>query len=205
MPGLGVVILAAGASRRLGVPKQLVVFHGQPLIVRAARTAIAAGVGEVTVLTSGDPAVAEVLEGLPVKILINPQARAGQGTSVRAAAAAMRAAAVDACLILLADQYLVSSEHLTALAEAWRQSPEAMVATDYDERGGLGVPVIFPAVHFAALASLPDGSGARSLIWKARNGGNGAPLRVLSCPDAAVDLDTPADLDTLRRLEHQAP
>lgn len=175
------IVLAAGASKRLGRPKQLVQFEGEPLVVRAAR--IASAVAPTVVVIPPEAKIRQVCEeGLQparVRIIENPHAGEGMASSIRCAVAA-----VDTdVLILLCDQPRVTSDHLRALIDA--HAPIA--ATGY--HGISGVPAFFAAKFRDELLALRGDAGARSIIDAHRG-------EVVTVPfePAGFDVDTDAAL-----------
>ena len=190
---LAAILLAAGGSTRLGQPKQLVVFHGETLLHRAARLALDAGAAPVIVVVPGTPGSASsapfgpdpqcwtaALEGLPVTPLGNPHAGEGMGRSLRLGLAALPPG-TERVLLLVCDQPLLSVHHIEALLAA----PGPVAAAQYG--GRLGVPAVFSREHFAALAATRGDQGARSLLRT-------LPVTPVPMPEAATDIDTPADL-----------
>ena len=179
------VVLAAGAGRRFGGAKQLAVVDGEPLVHRACRIALAAGLDPVlVVLGAHADAVAAALADLPVRTLVNPRADEGMGTSVACAAAALAAdPVVTALAILLADQPDIPPDHVRALAAA--AAPVA--ATRHS--GTLGAPAAFARSMFPALAGLTGDQGARDLI------ASSADRAEIVLEHGGRDIDTPADLE----------
>ena len=96
----------------------------------------------------------------------------------------------DAILLLLADQPLIGIEHLRSLTDAWAASPGSICASAY--AGTEGPPVIFPASCFAQLMALQGDRGAKAVIDS-----SDAPVITIPCEDAAIDIDTPEDLDNI--------
>lgn len=191
MAELAGLLLAAGGSRRLGRPKQLLRLGGVPLVRRQAE-ALAHLADSVLVVTGADgERVSAALDALPVSLLRNPAWRAGMGGSLAAGVAALPASA-DAVLVLLCDQYRVGATELAGLREAWLEQPLRIVAACWD--GLCGPPAIFPRHRFPALEALRGEGGARSLLRAA-----GADLIRFDCPAAAHDLDTGEDLEDFRR------
>jgi molybdenum cofactor cytidylyltransferase len=184
-PRITTVILAAGASTRLGRPKQLVPYHGTPLLAHAARTVIAAGLGPVVVvLGSESTTIAPTLKGLDVAIVTNDAWRDGIGRSVAVGvSAAARDPACGAIILMTCDQPGVTADHLRRLAETWRESGAPAVGSAYG--GTTGVPALFDRTMFDALTGLTPAEGAKGLL-------GGAPA--VACPVCEVDVDTPEDL-----------
>ena len=192
--GLRAVVLAAGASRRYGSPKQLARYRGETLVARSVRLAREAGAEPVcVVLGYRADLIRRALQqrsAIPVgaSAVRNPRWRDGMGRSLACGVRALdrRARAV---LVCLADQPLLEAQDLAALVLAWRASPRSIVAARY--AGKIGVPAIFPGPHFAALKSLSGDRGAHTLLASSND--------VLSVPMplAAVDIDEPRDLSSL--------
>ena len=179
-------ILAAGSSSRLGRPKQLVPVGGEPLVRRTARIALASPCAEIAVvLGAATDDVARALDGLSVALLPNPAWSEGVASSIRTAAAWARARSASAVLLLVCDQPRLSAEHLGALlAEHARTG--GSVGSRY--RDIVGVPAVFPARSFDALARLTGDRGARALLGDAA---------AIPWEDGAIDVDSEADIAAL--------
>jgi xanthine/CO dehydrogenase XdhC/CoxF family maturation factor/CTP:molybdopterin cytidylyltransferase MocA len=184
-----VVILAAGGSRRLGRPKQLVKISGQSLVRRAAEAALSAGSGSVHVVVGAEVVrVGTALQGLPVELVINDAWKEGIASSIRAAIDAIerRDRPVETLILMLCDQPGVSGDVLRRLLEAYRTTRAPVVASRYAE--GPGVPALFHAELFPVLKSLGGDIGARQLI-------RSLDRDVVTIPFAQLDdIDTPADV-----------
>ena len=174
-----VAVLAAGLSRRLGQPKQLLEYRGQPLIRHATVVALGAGVETVVVTNHGD-----ALRGLPVTILANPGAAEGISSSIRIAVEHARDARI---LFTLCDQPLVTSDHLRAMIAA--SAP--IVATSY--AGALGVPAMLAPELHDELLGLRGDRGARAIIER-----HLPEVVAITSESAAIDIDTLADLAKLK-------
>ena len=194
--GLHAVVLAAGASRRYGAPKQLVRYGGEALVARSVRLARLAGADVVhVVLGYRAERIRRVLQAnnaLPrgVTIVRNPRWRDGMGRSLACGIGVLPPRA-RAALVCLGDQPRVQAEDLARLVAAWRRNPRGVAAARYE--GRLGVPAIFPRRWFSALRHLKGDRGARAMLASAR-GVTGVPMA-----RAAFDLDRPEDLAELSR------
>jgi molybdenum cofactor cytidylyltransferase len=194
------VVLAAGEGRRMGRPKATLVLAGETLVHRAARVALEAGCDAVVVVVGADAAAsARALADLPVHVAPNPEHRSGLASSIRTG---VRAAAgleprAHAVLVLPCDLPRVGASALAGLLRAHRERGADLVASAFD--GVVGPPALFAGPHRDALLGLEGDRGARSLLEAA-----GPALHRVPCPEAALDLDTEADL---RRLlaERRAP
>jgi CTP:molybdopterin cytidylyltransferase MocA len=181
-----VIVLAAGASRRLGRAKQLVRVDGEPLVRRAARLALETGPSDAIVVLGASAAeLAAHLSDLAVRTVTCEDHASGLGSSLRAGLDALDAR-VQGALVVVCDQPAVSAEHLLRLRDAWRERPEHAIASGY--AGTLGVPALLPRAWFGEVAGGLD-QGARSIL-RGRRGEVG----VVYDERLARDLDTPADL-----------
>jgi molybdenum cofactor cytidylyltransferase len=191
-PPIAAVLLAAGASTRMGQPKQLLPYQGRSLLRRAAETALAAGCQPVVIVTGAlhQPLAAEVAD-LPVLLAHNDVWEAGLGTSIGVGVRAVEDAAPDApaVLVLLADQPLITPGLLEQLITGWRQSG-LPVATAYAD--SVGVPAVFGRLVWPQLLALPAAAGAKPLLTRL-----GDELAVVAFPAAATDVDTPAQYAAL--------
>lgn len=182
------VLLAAGASRRLGRPKQLVDLAGEAMVRRAARLCLQAGLAPVLVVVGcAADEVAAALEGLGVSVVPNPDWPEGMAASLRAGVAALPPDC-PAVLLLPCDQPALSADLLAALAAAHEADRSATVASAYG--GGLGVPALFPRARFPEFTALRGDRGAKALL---------AGAVAVPFPGGEVDLDTPEDLEALLR------
>jgi CTP:molybdopterin cytidylyltransferase MocA len=176
------VILAAGSSQRLGRPKQDEVLAGQPLLQRAIRTAIEAGLSPIIVVArrTMDPALAS--QG-PVDLVINSNPDEGIASSIRCGISALSSRAVAGAVIMTCDQPAVTASHLHALCVDKARITGSRYART------IGVPAYFPHESFAELGQLRGDSGARTLLQTAYS---------VAAEDLEFDIDTQQDLDRAR-------
>jgi molybdenum cofactor cytidylyltransferase len=181
------LLLAAGGSRRMGHPKQLLEWEGASLVRRAAEAALASRCREVlVVLGAHAEEVSAELDGLGVRTCVNLDWREGIASSLRTGVAALGDGA-EAVLVLLADQPEVDSTLLDRLIAAREASGLGLAASWY--AGVVGAPALFSRRYFPELSSLSGDRGARALLEEHRD-----DCALVAAPEAALDLDTPADL-----------
>jgi len=184
----GLILLAAGASKRMGQPKQLLPVHGKPLLRYVVESALGEAVSPVIVVLGANAAeLAPCLECLPVHLVVNAGWAEGMGSSLRCGMETLAniAPTADRVIIALADQPDLPAGQLTRLIETQRATGRPIVASECE--GVRGPPVLFTATCFPELLALRGDTGARSL-FQAR------PEEVATVLlSASQDLDTPAD------------
>jgi len=185
------IVLAAGASRRLGQPKQLLRLDGETMLDRAIRLAIESAANPViAVLGSHHELIRQSLSTSNATAIFNPDWEQGIATSIHAGLSAVEDTAPQSSgvLILGCDQPRLTAAHLRALVAAFKSQPTpAIVASAY--AGAVGAPAVFPREVFAALRALHGDQGARILLKLPP-----CPLCALPFPGGEIDLDLPADL-----------
>ena len=176
------VVLAAGASTRLGQPKQNVRLGGESLLERTVRIAHLAALEPIFVVVGAGQTHSLNPHAI---ILVNESAAEGMASSVRTGIAAAIAAQVDGAVILACDQPAVTEAHLRELAD----SRDEVVASAY--AGRKGVPAYFPRSAFTELMELRGDSGARDLLREAR---------AILLSNGELDIDTAEDLKRAREV-----
>ena len=182
------LLLAAGASTRMGRPKQLLPVHGQPLLRHVVTSVLTAPVAPiVVVLGANAAAIAPCLAGLAVQTVVNENWSEGMGSSLRKGMEALLAAAPNThrVIIALADQPDLSAGHFARLIETQHATGRPIVASVGE--GISGPPVLFMAKYFPALLALRGDAGARTLLRD-----HVADVATVPLPSAR-DLDTPED------------
>lgn len=181
---IAAVILAAGAATRMGRLKQLLPYRGKTFLQHAIEQAANAGLSPVVVVTGAQAElVEESIRSERVEIVRNHAWPSGMGSSIAAGIRRVQDMDVEAVAILLADQPLVTAEHLRAMAG--RISSSRIVAAAYSDT--LGVPAFFRWEMFSALASLAPEAGASKLLRASHD------VYAYALPEAAVDVDRPED------------
>jgi molybdenum cofactor cytidylyltransferase len=183
------ILLAAGESARLGRPKQLLPFRGRTLLRHAAETAVASGCEHVyVVLGAGHDRARLEVDGLALHAVVNAEWREGMGASIRCGlrTAMQRTGGLVGAMLLLADQPLVTPDHLRRMLATFRRTPMAIVAAHCHDHAS--PPAVFEAALFPLLLALNGAQGARRVIAAMPN-----DTMLFDLPEAAFDLDTSAD------------
>lgn len=186
------IVLAAGVASRFGSSKQLAELDGVALVRRATQTATESCNSRSVLVVGHDwNAVYDACEPLSGFLIVNNRHDMGIGSSISLAVRSIRHVA-RAVIILLADQPLITPQHVAALIDGWSGDRNEIVATTYADT--LGAPALFPGDCFDDLVALAADNGAQALFGDSR-------FRVQSIPfeDAAIDIDTPEDLTSLSR------
>lgn len=196
------VLLAAGGSERFGgdLPKQLATFHGEPLVRRAARTALASDVAEVLVVTGCRAEEVEVaVADLELTCVRNPDWAEGQSTSVRSGLARVDPSS-RAALFLPCDQPLLTPRVLDRILAVYRTTGGPIVLPVHDRRRG--APVLFDRALFEELMGITGDTGGRQVVER-------HPDQVVEVPLESeaplVDVDTVGDLQRLRPARGSTP
>lgn len=176
------LVLAAGASTRLGQPKQNVRLGGETLLERALRTAQSAALSPIWVVVAQGSLIVPDRGAVTV---VNEEAAEGMASSIRAGIRVATLAGVDGVVILACDQPAVTEEHLRILG----RSANEIVASAY--AGHRGIPAYFPRSAFEYLLELSGDCGAREMLRSART----VPLS-----KGELDIDTADDLKRAREL-----
>ncbi|MGH9899023.1 MAG: nucleotidyltransferase family protein [Pyrinomonadaceae bacterium] len=198
---IAVMILAAGPSSRMGRPKQLLPDnHGQSMLRRAVETAFESICRPVVVVIGAHAEqLRDELNGVAVDIVENKEWVEGIGSSVRTGvewlafhyAPVAPAATVEATVIMLCDQPLITPEIINRLVQKYRESGKAIVASEYSNTRG--VPALFSRHLFAELMCLGGNEGAKKIIAKYIN-----EVVCISFSEGSTDIDTPLDYENFR-------
>jgi molybdenum cofactor cytidylyltransferase len=193
---IGLIVLAAGASTRMGTPKQLLLYQGRSFVRHAVEVALASVCQPiVVVLGANAQRIKPEINHLPIQIVENQQWSEGMSSSIRVGIKTLNAVNPDleAVAITLCDQPLISSQLINQLVEAYCLTGKPIVASEY--AGTLGVPALFSRALFSELMALKTTEGAKQIIGKHLHEVVGVPF-----PDGAIDIDTPKDYEQLQVL-----
>lgn len=188
MSSIAGIILAAGASRRMGQPKQLLHVNGQSMVNRTAEIAQQAGCEPVIVVLGAHRDLIAPQLSREVHTVFNPDWEGGMGSSV---ATGLRKALelspkLKASTYLLTDQPYLTTTVLENLIQAALELDQVGAVCTYN--GHRGVPAVFKASTFDTLLKLKGEKGAKSIIRRYRDN-----LAVVPFPNGDFDLDYPED------------
>jgi molybdenum cofactor cytidylyltransferase len=187
---VGGVILAAGASTRMGTPKQAIQVQGMSMLRRTVTAAVNGGCSPVVVVTGAHAETSRCeLNGLEVEEVFNPDWETGMGTSIRTGFGALERVApnIIGAVILVCDQPAVTAEHVSRLIMARLETGAQVVASRYG--GTYGVPAVFGRELFRELSLLQGASGAKQMIRM-----YDSEARFIDFPEGEIDLDTFEDV-----------
>lgn len=195
MPELGsniaIIVLAAGASNRLGQPKQLLQLGEKTLLAQICETALAIDNQQVVVILGAHCEVIKPAIGhLPIEIVFNEKWSEGMGSSI-ACGMSHLPENTDAVLLLLCDQPFVTAVFLKEILGKWQESKPEIMASEY--AGTIGPPAIFHQKLFGELAALTGQQGAKRVMEAHR-----AQLVSVDFPEGALDIDTPEDWERIK-------
>jgi molybdenum cofactor cytidylyltransferase len=190
--GVAAVVLAAGASRRMGTPKQLLRLAGETMLARTLRNVRASAVSEIVlVLGHAAESVEKEISTEGLKVVRNQDYQQGMGTSLRTGLAAV-SGETGAALIVLADQPFVSPETLNQLIACHQETKPQIVIPTY--KGFRGNPVLLDRSVFAELQGLTGNVGCRAIF-----GNHTENIQKLAVEDIGIllDIDSPEEYQKL--------
>lgn len=190
----GLVLLAAGASTRLGKPKQELHFEGATLLERAIRTAQNSVCTPIVVVLSPDATLPESTTKA-VTFVKNSDWAEGMAASIRCGLTKLLklVPGVDSCLFMVCDQPFVTEALLNNIVLTRRECDKCIVASTYNDT--LGTPVLFDKSYFPRLLALQGQQGAKMLVLKHKEDVAAVPF-----PLGYIDIDTTEDYSSLINL-----
>jgi molybdenum cofactor cytidylyltransferase len=196
---IAAIILAAGASERMGYPKALLPYRGRSFLEGILEACYAAGIERrVVVLGHAADKIKEMIDLTDVTVVTSRDIEAGPIGSVWAGLDALSSSPVDAVIVWPVDRPHVAVATAESIVDAFRSTHKPVVVPTY--QGERGHPILFGRAVFAELLGAPRDEGARAVVHQ-------DPARVAEVPvdDAAVleDFNTPDDYKRLLRREDE--
>jgi molybdenum cofactor cytidylyltransferase len=190
---VGIIILAAGSSSRLGQPKQLIIVEGKSLLKKTTEAALDSGAHPIMVVLGNQaPTHKKVIEAPPVSIVINEDWSNGMGSSLKAGMQSLLKdyPETEAIIISVCDQPYLTAHHFKKLISVYSNTASEVVTSHY--KGTNGVPALFSKSLFQKLLQLEDEEGARKIIQHHKG-----TIALVPFEKGEIDIDTPEDLKYL--------
>lgn len=195
---IGVVILAAGSSSRLGRPKQLAAFAGHSLLRHTVGVALESGTGPVVVvLGARAEEIGKELAGTTVCPVVNSGWSEGMAASIRCGVHHLQQQApeAEALVLMVCDQPFVSAALLQTLVAAHKATGKPIVTCSY--AGTFGPPTLFHRTVFPELLQLTGDVGARAVLKQ-----HADEVATIPFPEGRLDIDTENDY---QQIAHNNP
>lgn len=185
----GIILLAAGASSRLGASKQLLPFNGQTLLQHGLQVAVDTGLQPIiTVLGAKADLLKKQLDNQAATLIFNEEWEEGMASSIRCGLKQLLIVAPDikAVILMVCDQPFITAKLLLELVEKYKQTGKPIIASSYKK--SMGTPALFDKKLFTYLLALKGDTGARKLMKE-----NPDLVDLVDFPMGAIDIDTEDD------------
>jgi len=185
---IGIIILAAGSSSRMGQSKQLLMIDGEALLLKTIKTALQLKAATVVVLGAREDEHTAILRDQPIATIVNTNWQKGMGSSLKAGLQYILVCSpsVASVIVLVCDQPALTSIHLLKLIQVYRTSGKSIIASYYSHAPG--VPALFDKLHFSELLQMDDTHGAKKIIQQ-----HSDKTAIVDFEDGSIDLDTLED------------
>lgn len=197
-PEVGVIMLAAGSSSRMGHNKMMLVFQGITLLERTLMAAIDSKVNHLIAVTGANREENDnLIKKHKVKVVFNTEWEAGIGSSLKCGLQTIlkEYKHLDAVIISVCDQTYLSSEVFDKLIDKYTQSGKPIIASTYGNT--IGVPVLYDKIFFDELMRIPDDRGAKQSIVDHASSDS---IATIQFEGGDVDIDT---LEDLKKMEER--
>jgi molybdenum cofactor cytidylyltransferase len=187
------LLLAAGASSRLGLPKMFLYYKGKTLLHHITDAAMDVVPSPLFVVAGEHTqAIRNILQGHTAMVLHNDHWQEGMGGSIRTGIQGILDAgyAPESVLITVCDQPFITPDLLNALITAKTETGKGIIACSYDET--IGTPVLFDKQYYPNLLELNGQHGAKKILQQFPDDVTTVPF-----PQGGVDIDTPEDYERL--------
>ena len=187
---IGVVILAAGESKRMGVPKQILPIFGIPMLKYLVDEVLDTEAHPVTVVVGANKTkIVPLLENIPIGIIDNPDWQKGMGSSIKMGLVGSYLITIgfDGLIFMTSDMPFVNAEVINKLIKTAREFPDkTIIASKY--AGTLGIPVLYKKERFEDILDMKPEHGAKQVFNKYPD-----EIVPVEFDLGAIDLDTKED------------
>jgi molybdenum cofactor cytidylyltransferase len=187
---VAIIILAAGASTRMGQPKQLLDINGKSLIRHITEVVLNTSCFPITVVLGANRhLIIGELDNIPITVIDNPKWEDGMSGSIKMGliGAYMTTKAIEAAIFLTADMPYITKEVIETMIQKASETADCqVVACQYDSQ--MGIPVLFKREVFNDLLDLTGEQGAKKVIMKHLD-----KTQSVDFPAGKYDLDTMVD------------
>jgi len=183
---IGIIILAAGKSARMGSAKQLLSFRGKSLLQHSIDAALGSSAQRViVVLGSTKEIIQQELDQSKIQLIGNPLWESGMASSIHFGLEKLKniLPEADGAIFMVCDQPYVSTDLLNKLIDKHIATGKNIVASKYADT--LGTPTLFHHSLFEELSGLEGDTGAKSLIKKYKNQSESVNFDL-----GGIDIDT---------------
>lgn len=190
----GIVILAAGASTRLGKPKQLLQYRGKTLLAHTVNEAVKSNADAVVVILGKNANLfKKEIDEKKVRVAINSSWEEGMASSLRLGLDTLlnEKPYIDAVIFMVCDQPHISLSILNALIKTQQKTTKQIVTCNYGD--SIGPPALFHKKYFKELMKLSGDVGARKVIQQNMN-----DMGTILFPEGKIDIDTVEDYEKLK-------
>ena len=190
---IAVIILAAGASRRMGKPKQLLPYRGQTLLSYVTKCALASsGNPVIVILGANADKIEPEINLLPVQIVKNTECNEGISSSIRCGITYIkeRFLNINGVIFVTCDQPFISANIIDRLIDGYHSTNKPIIASQYGET--IGIPALFARSFFSELMKLNGDRGAKKTMQTYQD-----RVAIVDFPRGEIDLDTIEDYQKL--------
>ena len=192
---IGVVILAAGSSSRLGRPKQLLEFNGKSLLQHSIDEATNSNASAVIVVFGANAdSISKEVDKKKAQIVRNSEWEEGMASSVRNGLSTLQkiSPSTDAVIFMVCDQPYVTASLINDLINKQKETGKAIVTSSYGE--AIGPPALFHESLFNELMRLKGDAGARKIIQQ-----HSDEVATVLFTKGKIDIDTNEDYEALKK------